>query len=80
MIGFKAEYKVSENELISRAYKLLKDANADLVVANDVGKEGRGFDTETNEVFIVDKNKKVGHINLTDKRTIGNKILDLIEK
>ncbi len=79
LIGFKAEYNVTEKTLIERAYGLLKDANADFVVANDVGKKGRGFDVETNEVSIVSKNKAVEHINLADKRVIGNKILDKIK-
>ena len=79
LIGFKAEYNVSEKELIKRAYDLLKSANADLIVANDVGKKGRGFDVETNEVFIVDKNKRVNHIALADKKIIASKIFDKIE-
>lgn len=78
LVGFKAEYNVSEKILVERAYELLKNADADFVVANDVGKKGRGFDVETNEVFIVDKNKKASHLNLADKRFIGNKILDKI--
>ena len=80
LIGFKAEYNVSEKILVERAYGLLKDANAELVVANDVGKGGRGFDVETNEVFIVDKNRKVTHVDLADKRVVGNRILDEIKK
>ncbi len=80
LVGFKAEYKVSKKELINRAYRLLKSARADLVIANDVGKQGRGFDTETNEVFVVGKNKKAKHLELADKRVIGNKILDEIRK
>jgi phosphopantothenoylcysteine decarboxylase/phosphopantothenate--cysteine ligase len=78
LVGFKAEYKVSEKVLLDRAYELLKSANADLVIANDVGKKGAGFDTETNEVFVIGKNKKAKHLNLEDKRIIGNKILDEI--
>ena len=78
LVGFKAEYNVSKQTLIERAYWLLKSADADLVIANDVGKKGAGFDTETNEVYIVDKNKKASHLNLADKRFIGNKILDEI--
>ncbi len=80
LVGFKAEFNISEKELVERAYKLLKDADADFVVANDVSKKGRGFDVETNEVFIVDKNKKVTHIDLADKRVVGNKILDETKK
>ena len=80
LVGFKAECNISDNALIDRSYELLKNADADFVVANDVGKKNRGFDTETNEVFIVDKNKKVKHLELDDKRVIGNKILDEIQK
>ena len=80
LVGFKAECNVSDNVLVDRSYELLKSADADFVVANDVGKKNRGFDTETNEVFIVDKNKKVKHLELDDKRVIGNKILDEIQK
>jgi len=80
LIGFKAEYNVGKKVLVDRAYWLLKSANADLVVANDVGKKGRGFDTETNEVFLINKNKKVKHLNLADKRVIGNNILDEVKK
>ena len=80
LVGFKAECNVSDNVLVDRSYELLKSADADFVVANDVGKKNRGFDTETNEVFIVDKNKKVKHLELDDKRVIGSKILDEIQK
>jgi len=79
LVGFKAEYNVSEKILVERAYELLKSADANFVVANDVGKAGRGFDAETNEVFIVGKNKTVEHINMADKRIVGNKILDKIK-
>ncbi len=48
LIGFKAEYNVNKAILVNRAYELLNRANADLVVDNDVGKKGIGFDTETN--------------------------------
>jgi phosphopantothenoylcysteine decarboxylase/phosphopantothenate--cysteine ligase len=80
LIGFKAEYRVSSKELVNRAYELLKSANADFVVANDIGKKERGFDTETNEVFVVDKHKKTKHLNLANKRIVGNKILDEIKR
>ncbi len=78
LVGFKAEHNVSEKKLIESAYDILKKANADLVVANDVGKRGRGFDVDTNEVFVVDKNKNVEHINLSDKKIIADKILNVI--
>lgn len=78
LVGFKAEYKVSKQTLIGRAHGLLKSADADLMIANDVGKKGHGFDTETNDIYIIDRSSKVKHISLADKRIIGNKILDKI--
>ena len=80
LVGFKAEHNVTEKKLVDSAYDILKKANADLVVANDVGRKGRGFDSETNEVFIVDRNKKVRHIGLADKRIVADKLLDAILK
>ena len=78
LVGFKAEYKVPKNKLVDSAYGILKKANADLVVANDVGEKGRGFDVDTNEVFVIDKNKKIVHIGLADKRVVADNILDII--
>ncbi len=80
LVGFKAEHKVSEKELIDSAYDLLQSANADLIVANDVGKENVGFDVDTNAVFVVDKTKKVEHISLSDKRVVAERILDAISE
>ncbi|HLD86900.1 MAG TPA: bifunctional phosphopantothenoylcysteine decarboxylase/phosphopantothenate--cysteine ligase CoaBC [Candidatus Nanoarchaeia archaeon] len=80
LVGFKAEHDLPEKELVARAYDLLKSANADLIVANDVGKKDRGFDVETNEVFVVDKKKKVSHVPLADKRTVADGIIDAVVK
>ena len=80
LVMFKAEYKMSEEDLIEKAYKRLMECNADLIVANDVGKEGVGFEAETNEVFIIDKNKKVIHVPLAPKREVAQKILDVVKE
>lgn len=78
LVAFRAEYKLSNNELIESAYERLKASNADLIVANDVGREGAGFKADTNEVFIIGKDKEVVHVPLTSKQEIARKLLDLI--
>ncbi|MBI2541557.1 bifunctional phosphopantothenoylcysteine decarboxylase/phosphopantothenate--cysteine ligase CoaBC [Candidatus Woesearchaeota archaeon] len=78
LVGFKAEHNVSIKKLVNSAYNILRKADADLVVANDVGKKMRGFDVETNEVFVVDRYKNVQHIKLAGKRVVADKILDAI--
>lgn len=78
LIGFKAEHNVTKNELLRRAQGILKKADADMVVANDVSIRGRGFNADTNEVYVVDCKGKAVHIPLADKRTIADRILDLL--
>lgn len=75
LVGFKAEYNISEEELVERAYKRLKEAGMDLIVANDVSKEGVGFVVDTNEVFVVDRVRSITHIEKQPKSTVANRIL-----
>ena len=79
LVGFKAEYNISDEELIERSYKRLLEMKMDLIVANDVSKEDRGFDADTNEVFIVDPKGDVLHISLTSKKEIASKLLDKVK-
>jgi len=78
LVGFKAEYNISDEELIERAYDRLIGASMDLIVANDVAREKTGFGTDTNEVFIINPDKNVKHIDLADKYTVASKILDFV--
>jgi phosphopantothenoylcysteine decarboxylase/phosphopantothenate--cysteine ligase len=79
LVGFKAEYNISEEELIQRSYERLQEMGMDLVVANDVSKENRGFNVDTNEVYIVDPKRDVLHIPLTTKKEIATKLLDKVK-
>jgi phosphopantothenoylcysteine decarboxylase/phosphopantothenate--cysteine ligase len=76
LVAFRAEYKIPRKDLIASASKRLLDANADLIVVNDVGKKGAGFGTETNEVLIIDKFGKVMHVPMAPKREVARQILD----
>lgn len=78
LVAFRAEYNLPKKKLIESAYKRLLDVHADLIVVNDVGKKGAGFGTETNEVFIVDREEKAFHVPLSSKREVAKKILDVL--
>ena len=80
LVGFKAEFNVSDDELIERAYERLETAGMDLVVANDVSREGSGFGTITNEVFIIDREKNMNHIPLSGKNEIAGRLLTVIRE
>ena len=78
LVAFKADHNVSESALVDKAYKKLQECNADLVVANDLGRKGSGAGSDKNEVFIVDRKKKVVHLPLDSKAVIARKLLELI--
>lgn len=78
LVAFRAESNLSDEELIQSAYDRLKKAKADLITANDTGRKGVGFAYDTNEVFIVDTNKKVVHVPLATKREVAKRLFDVI--
>ena len=80
IVAFKTEHHVSDEELIDEAYKILHEKTADLVAANDVGREGVGFQTDTNELFVVNNRKQVVHIPLADKHKVARELVDLAVK
>jgi phosphopantothenoylcysteine decarboxylase/phosphopantothenate--cysteine ligase len=80
LVGFRAEYKLPRKDLIESAHRKLLEAKADLIIVNDVGKKGAGFVTETNEVFIVDKQKRVVHVPMAHKREVAREILDVVKE
>jgi phosphopantothenoylcysteine decarboxylase/phosphopantothenate--cysteine ligase len=79
LVGFKAEFNVSDEELIERAKKTMNLSDMDIIVANDVARENRGFATATNEVYIIDKEGSVEHVPLTGKKVIAKTLFKTIK-
>ena len=75
LVAFKADYNVDEDTLVDRAYQKLKESGADIVVANDIGKVAAKAGPDKNEVYVVDRNRKVVHLSLDDKNAIAKKLL-----
>ena len=67
-------------DLIDNALKKIKSKNADIVVANDVTKEGAGFDVDTNIVTICTKDGQVHPYDKMLKSEVANVILDEISR
>jgi phosphopantothenoylcysteine decarboxylase/phosphopantothenate--cysteine ligase len=78
LIAFKAEYDFSEKKLVEEASKKLKDSNADFIIANDISRKDRGFESDDNEVCIISKNGKVKKIELTSKREVAKQIVEYV--
>ncbi|MEM2875923.1 MAG: phosphopantothenoylcysteine decarboxylase [Candidatus Bathyarchaeia archaeon] len=79
-VVFKAVYKLSVEDAVNQGYEKLLEADADMIVVNDVGKEGSGFMVDTNEVYVIDKERSVVHVPLSPKPVVAERILDLVVK
>jgi len=79
LVGFKAEYDVSKDDLVKSARKRMEESNADLMVANDLSTKGGGFGSYDNEVLIIDQ-EKVLTVPLTSKKEVAGKILGKVKK
>ena len=78
MLGFKAETDISEKELVTRARKKLVDSNADLIIANDIGKKYTS-NTNCNKIIFVDS-QTVTKTGRNNKERIVKLICKNIEK
>ena len=76
LVGFAAE---TEN-MLAHAQDKLKRKNLDLIVANDVSKEGIGFGSDMNEVAIIDRSGNVRQVPMLTKDEIAHIILDAVKK
>jgi len=74
LVGFKAEYNVSDEELVESARRRMKESRADLMVANDLAVEDSGVGSNKNKVIIIDDD--VLSVPLSSKREIAGRILD----
>ncbi len=71
IIGFSAE----TGYMIEAAKEKLYRKNMDMIVFNDVSKEGSGFDVDTNEIIIIDKSGE-RHLPLMHKEDVAMEILN----
>jgi phosphopantothenoylcysteine decarboxylase/phosphopantothenate--cysteine ligase len=75
VIGFAAE----TNDVVNYARSKMQKKGLDMVVANDITKEGAGFNTDTNIATIISKDSQID-LPLMPKRELADKILDEILK
>lgn len=78
LLVFKAEHSVTKAELVSRAVVRGRQAGADLVAANDVGKDGVGFGSDESEVVLVDPKGKSAVLTKARKSVIADRILNSV--
>ena len=78
LVGFSAE---TEN-LIKNSIKKMDEKFCDIIIANDISKKEVGFNSDQNEVIIIDKNGKTQKIKKSSKKfvasLIAKKIVDTL--
>jgi len=57
LVGFKAEVNLSKKDLIRVARKKLRESNADIIIANNIGSSRYKKNSNNNEVLIIDSEK-----------------------
>jgi phosphopantothenoylcysteine decarboxylase/phosphopantothenate--cysteine ligase len=75
VVGFAAE----TNDVANYAKAKLKKKNLDMVVANDITKQGAGFNSDTNIATIITRDAEI-EMPLMSKRDLADKILDEVLK
>jgi len=78
LVGFKAESNISKSALIKSAQKRLKDVDANIMIANDIGSKYQK-NPDYNQILIID-NKKIVSSGLKKKEKIIKLIRKEIEK
>ena len=76
IVGFAAE----TNDVVGYARSKLEKKGLDIVVANDITKDGAGFNTDTNIATILTRSGGEIELPLMSKRELADKILDEILK
>ena len=76
LIGFAAETERLEEE----ARRKLESKNCDMIVANQVGGAGTGFESDDNEVLLVFRSGQTIPVARAPKRDIADHILDQVLK
>ena len=76
LVGFAAE----TDDLIANAERKIRSKGLDLIVANDVGAPGVGFEHDTNAVSIIGATGFREDVPLTDKRAIARAVLDAVKR
>ncbi|HVA97136.1 MAG TPA: bifunctional phosphopantothenoylcysteine decarboxylase/phosphopantothenate--cysteine ligase CoaBC [Candidatus Acidoferrales bacterium] len=80
LIAFKAEYESDIDTLKQKAEAKLRESQADAVIANDISRKDRGFESDDNEIVIVLPNGNSKQIPLSSKKEIARQIVEYISK
>ncbi|MCF7947543.1 MAG: phosphopantothenoylcysteine decarboxylase, partial [Spirochaetia bacterium] len=78
LVAFRALFKKTAEELTKDGLARMKKAKADMIAVNDVGAEGSGFETATNELHLFDSSGGWTHIGLSTKFQAAEQLIKAV--
>ncbi|MGA2785669.1 MAG: bifunctional phosphopantothenoylcysteine decarboxylase/phosphopantothenate--cysteine ligase CoaBC [Candidatus Bathyarchaeia archaeon] len=78
LVAFRAQVGLSREELVTDGYARLKQASANLLATNDVGRTDIGFGSDYNEVTLINAKGESRIIERRTKREIAKQLLDAV--
>jgi phosphopantothenoylcysteine decarboxylase/phosphopantothenate--cysteine ligase len=78
LTAFRAVHGLSQDELVADGLARLKQANADLIVANDASRPGSAFEADTNDVTVISTDGKAARLPAGPKSELAFALLALI--
>jgi phosphopantothenoylcysteine decarboxylase / phosphopantothenate---cysteine ligase len=78
LVAFRAQHDLSKDALLADARARADRAAADLIAVNDVARAGAGFESDTNEMYLLGNDGFEEHLPIQDKLGIARRIVAVI--
>ena len=78
LVAFKAEYRVGDQNLLTRSWQKLTQSRADLIIANDIGLTEPIIGSDLNKILALDKERNYFDFPLQKKNSVAEGIFKLI--
>ncbi len=78
LVAFRALFQKTAKEMAADGRARMKKAKADMIAVNDVGAEGSGFESATNELHLFDSSGEGTHIKLSTKFQAAEQLIKAV--
>lgn len=80
VVAFRAIDKTTKEAMFENGKNRMEKANADMICINPIGENNKGFNSDFNEFYLLDKNGNSQIISNTTKESCADSIIEFIKK